>query len=681
VIVDDSKLNLRLLCSIAAEIPDVVIHPFQSSNEALAWIHGQDIDCFVFDYHMPSPDGLELIRLVRATEAFALVPIVIVTGEHEREIRYKALAAGANDFVLKPVDYHELVARLTTLLALESAQKQLSMKIETLEASLLDSERRSREHAERLEALWQIANNPNLRGHDLVLAMLQQAASAIRSNQRFRGTLGRIEDDHVIVVGVGFDPKDADPAGRLAIGRRVPIEKTLASRVERTKSWDDLHAMVEVPESSWQLGWRSAISTRFEAGGTSYSLTFASHRATTIPFGEKDYAYIEVLASIFANQLQVNQLESSLRDAEERSRQHARRLEALWRIINNPNLRDEELWQAMLAEAAAAIRPGQPYRGTLGRVQGEQFVLEAIVEAPGFGDANFKRSELGQLLPLDATVVGTVLAAGGGTQSWDDIQVSDLPAPLVRLRGWRSFLTSTFSAGGSTWALTFASSVPSNTPLGPQDHTYVEVLASFFANNLQQRWQFDRIQYQQSHDALTGLLNRSQFRSRARMAAGDCGCYGIILIDVNALREVNEYHGHMIGDALLVEIATGLRERATGSELVGRIGGDIFGIFVPNPNSEAAMRDRAATFADIFASGFSTGDREGKDFIRLTASAGIAIAPAGGASFDTTLSQADAALFIAKARGPGSMLMYETGMQEAAQQGRATDVTARPSEQ
>lgn len=80
-----------------------------------------------------------------------------------------------------------------------------------------------------------------------------------------------------------------------------------------------------------------------------------------------------------------------MRDAEERSRQHARRLEALWRIINNPNLKDEELWHAMLAEAAAAIRPGQPYRGTLGRVQGEELVLEAIVEAPGFGDANIKQ--------------------------------------------------------------------------------------------------------------------------------------------------------------------------------------------------------------------------------------------------------------------------------------------------
>ncbi len=138
-------------------------------------------------------------------------------------------------------------------------------------------------------------------------------------------------------------------------------------------------------------------------------MTFASNRPTTITFGKQDYAYIEILASVFANQLQVNQLESSLRDAEERSRQHAGRLEALWRIINNPTLRDEELWHAMLTEAAAAIRPGQPYRGTLGRVQGEEFVLEAIVEAPGFGDSNYKQSDLGTVLRLDATIVGIVL--------------------------------------------------------------------------------------------------------------------------------------------------------------------------------------------------------------------------------------------------------------------------------
>jgi len=174
VIVDDNDLSLKLLCNIAGEIRDVIVHPFQSSNEALAWCHGQDVDCFVFDQNMPPPNGVQMTWAIRNVEAFALVPIIIVTGETDRKIRYSALDAGANDYILKPVDYRELVARLTTLLALQAAQKQNKMQIGALETSLLDAEEGSRRHADRLEALWQIANNQSLRDDELLLAMLRQ---------------------------------------------------------------------------------------------------------------------------------------------------------------------------------------------------------------------------------------------------------------------------------------------------------------------------------------------------------------------------------------------------------------------------------------------------------------------------------------------------------------------------
>ena len=71
VIVDDQELNLRLLRSIANEIGDVIVHPFLSSLEALAWCEGKDVDCFVLDYNMPAPDGVEMVRILRAKEAFA----------------------------------------------------------------------------------------------------------------------------------------------------------------------------------------------------------------------------------------------------------------------------------------------------------------------------------------------------------------------------------------------------------------------------------------------------------------------------------------------------------------------------------------------------------------------------------------------------------------------------------
>jgi DNA-binding response OmpR family regulator len=180
VIVDDDDLTLKLFSGIAAEIEGVVVHPFLSSSEAIDWYRGKQVDLFCFDYNMPPPNGMQMIALVRALPEFALVPIVIVTGAHEREVRYQALDLGANDFLQKPVDRREMLARFTTLLALQAAQKRLAMQIGELEQSLLDSEERSRHHAERLEALWQVANNPNLHDDDLMLAMLQNCAVAIR---------------------------------------------------------------------------------------------------------------------------------------------------------------------------------------------------------------------------------------------------------------------------------------------------------------------------------------------------------------------------------------------------------------------------------------------------------------------------------------------------------------------
>ena len=186
VIVDNQNLNLRVLQSIAAKVRQVAVHPFLSSSKALAWYRDNAVDCFVLDYHMPAPDGLEMIRHIRAADP--LVPIVIVTAETDRDVTYRAFDLGANDFVHKPVDVREFAARLGTLLDLRAAQKSLALRIDALEVSLRDSEGRSRQHAERLEALGRIANNPSLRDDDLILAMLR----ARRGRDPARATVSRL---------------------------------------------------------------------------------------------------------------------------------------------------------------------------------------------------------------------------------------------------------------------------------------------------------------------------------------------------------------------------------------------------------------------------------------------------------------------------------------------------------
>ena len=302
----------------------------------------------------------------------------------------------------------------------------------------------------------------------------------------------------------------------------------------------------------------------------------------------------------------------------------------------------------------------------LWRIQGSDMILEAVAGSPDhlLGEA---RMRLGSARPLEGTTIGKVLAGGTRTQSWDDIQSSDFATAPTWDNGTRSLIVTTFAAGGTNWVLSFGSARTTSTAMGPQDHAYIEVLASFFANHVQQRWQFDRLAFQQTHDVLTGLLNRSQFRSQARIASSTSTCYAIIIVDVNAFREINESYGSVIGDALLVEVASALRQRSTGEEIIGRIAGDIFAIYVPNPISREFVRGRALEFAEAFARSFSTGDREGTPFIARTASLGVAVAPEDGSKIDAILAHADAALFTAKARGHGSMVFYEAGMEGDAQ--------------
>ncbi len=353
----------------------------------------------------------------------------------------------------------------------------------------------------------------------------------------------------------------------------------------------------------------------------------------------------------------------ALRDAEERSRRQAERLEAFWRIVNNPSLSDNDLRHAMLEQAAAAIRPGQPYVGGLGRIDKEDIIYEAVAATPEYitlrgGASGFEER---RRVPLAGSAAAELLESGSGTRAWDDLQAA-FPGSAFQSTGTRSGIFTEFRAGGSTYVLWFVAPVQTG-PWSEQDRVYVEVLASFFQNHIQERWQSDRLIYHQTHDVLTGLLNRSQFRSQARMAALQTEGYAVIALDIDGFGEVNERYGNMIGDALLVEVAAGFVERCAPGEITGRLGGNLFAVFIPNPPSREAVKARAQRFMNRFAQPFSTGDREGKDFISVSATVGVAMVPEHGMGVDEIISHASVAVSAVKTHGRGTVRFYEPGME------------------
>lgn len=132
VVIDDAQVNLTLMSALLAKLPDVSATCFLSPSEALHHCLHEDPDLVIVDYMMPDMDGIEFIRRFRAHPARSQTPLLMITADHEREVRYRALEAGANDFLTKPVDRVEMSSRVRNMLSLRRGQVALANHARTL---------------------------------------------------------------------------------------------------------------------------------------------------------------------------------------------------------------------------------------------------------------------------------------------------------------------------------------------------------------------------------------------------------------------------------------------------------------------------------------------------------------------------------------------------------------------
>jgi len=122
VIIDDDALNVQRYAKIVAQIADASTRGFTSSAAALVWCQANEPDMLLLDYRMPSPDGLEFIEQYRALRPDAEIPIVMVRVEQDHNVRRRAFDLGASDFLVKPTDPTELLARVRNLLELRRSR-------------------------------------------------------------------------------------------------------------------------------------------------------------------------------------------------------------------------------------------------------------------------------------------------------------------------------------------------------------------------------------------------------------------------------------------------------------------------------------------------------------------------------------------------------------------------------
>ncbi|MBX3729141.1 MAG: EAL domain-containing protein [Candidatus Sumerlaeia bacterium] len=173
----------------------------------------------------------------------------------------------------------------------------------------------------------------------------------------------------------------------------------------------------------------------------------------------------------------------------------------------------------------------------------------------------------------------------------------------------------------------------------------------------------EQLLHQAWHDGLTNLINRATFIDRLRQRLTRARWrnnwqFAVLFVDLDRFKAVNDSLGHLAGDDMLIELARRMRDVVSESDIIGRIGGDEFGILVEDfANSDEALL-LARRILEVFDRPF---DIQGRQF-HISASVGIAFAESRYQDAEHLLRDADTAMYRAKKKGRGKCLVFERPM-------------------
>lgn len=175
----------------------------------------------------------------------------------------------------------------------------------------------------------------------------------------------------------------------------------------------------------------------------------------------------------------------------------------------------------------------------------------------------------------------------------------------------------------------------------------------------------EELEFLALHDKLTHLPNRvlleDRFGQAIQQAARQQGMFAVLFVDLDGFKGVNDTYGHQVGDSLLVEIASRLRASVHSEDTISRVGGDEFVLLV-HVDEPADAGVIAETLIDALREAVHVAGH----VLHVSGSIGIALHPADGQDQDTLMTNADAAMYHAKASGRNAYCFFERSMNHQA---------------
>jgi two-component system response regulator RpfG len=137
IIIDDQSVSRMILAELIRSIgEEISVEAFSDPVAALDWVRSNGADLVLTDFKMPHMDGVEFTQWLRQIPACSDVPVVVITCVDDKSVRYRALEAGATDFLSKPIDHYECRARCRNLLKMRRQQSIIRDRARWLEEEI-----------------------------------------------------------------------------------------------------------------------------------------------------------------------------------------------------------------------------------------------------------------------------------------------------------------------------------------------------------------------------------------------------------------------------------------------------------------------------------------------------------------------------------------------------------------
>lgn len=169
--------------------------------------------------------------------------------------------------------------------------------------------------------------------------------------------------------------------------------------------------------------------------------------------------------------------------------------------------------------------------------------------------------------------------------------------------------------------------------------------------------EIEQLSHESKTDSMTGAYNKIATKKMidSYIEKNNDGAHMLLLIDVDDFKKVNDTYGHQCGDEILTYVIKNLRDTYVSGEVIGRVGGDEFVVFIGEVKDKAQLIEKAQELKELLHLPYKAGDRT----VPVSASVGVAMYPEGGSCYEELLYNADNALYEVKATKKGNFAIYE----------------------